>query len=164
MDLILLGLGLFLSLLLIPFGLPGTWAMVVAAVAFDLLGAGAHIGWLVIGVAAAIALVGEVLDVSLMARYAKQYGGSTRSAWGAVLGGLTGAIIGVPIPIVGSIIGAFAGAFVGALVLEATVHGDRDRAARAAWGAVVGRAVAAGAKVILGSLIAALLFGAALTR
>lgn len=162
MSLVLLGVALLGCLLLIPFGLPGTWGMLLAAIVFDRLAAPASIGWAVIGVGVAVAVVGEVLDLTLTAKYAQQYGGSKRSAWGAVLGGFAGAIVGVPIPIVGSIIGAFAGAFVGALALEAMGHGDRDRAARAAWGAVVGRAVAAGAKVILGALIAGGLLAAAI--
>ena len=163
MDLVLLGLGLFASLLLIPFGLPGTWAMIVAGVLFDLLAAPSRIGWPLIALAAVLALGGEALDVALMARYAKQYGGSRRAAWGAVIGALVGALIGVPVPVVGSIVGAFVGAFLGAMALEATVHGDGRRATRAAWGAVIGRAVASGAKVILGSVIAVVLFTGALT-
>lgn len=161
MELLLLAAALVAGLLLIPVGLPGTWLMVAAGLAFDLIVGPAHIGWPVLGLVACLALVGEVLDVALSVRYAKRFGGSKRAAWGAVLGGLIGTLVGVPVPVVGSIIGAFAGAFVGALVFEATAHGDRERAARAAWGAVLGRAVAAGAKVILGSLIAAILLMAA---
>lgn len=163
MELVLLALVLFGALLLIPVGLPGTWLMLAAGVAFKLLVPLGHIGWVALSVAGLLVVVGEVLDVVLMSKYAKQYGGSKRAAWGAIVGGLVGAFAGVPVPVVGSIIGAFAGAFIGALVLEATVHGDHQRAARAAWGAVVGRAVAAGAKVILGCVVAAMLMVAAIS-
>ncbi len=159
---ILLAAALLGALLLIPVGLPGTWLMLVAGVVYKFVLPLGGLGWGVLAVVGLLAIVGEVLDFVLMSRYAKQYGGSKRAAWGAIVGGLVGAFLGVPVPVVGSIIGAFAGAFVGALVLEATVHGDRARAARAAWGAVVGRAVAAGAKVILGCVIAAALMVAAL--
>ena len=162
MELILLAVALFAALLLIPVGLPGTWLMLAAGVAFKLLVPLGHIGWLAIGVAGLLVVVGEVLDVVLMSKYAAKYGGSKRAAWGAIIGGLVGAFVGVPVPVLGSIVGAFAGAFIGALVMEATVHGDHQRAARAAWGAVLGRAVAAGAKVILGCVVAAILMVAAL--
>ena len=161
MELVLLAALLFGALLLIPVGLPGTWLMLALGVGFDLLAPQARIGWLVLAAVAALAAVGEALDFFFSAKYTQKYGGSTRGAWGAVVGGLVGALVGVPVPIVGSVVGAFAGAFVGALAVEALSHGDRGRATRAAWGAVLGRAVAAGAKVILGSLIAAILMVAA---
>ncbi|GDX87456.1 hypothetical protein LBMAG44_13690 [Gemmatimonadota bacterium] len=52
------------------------------------------------------------------ARYTKKYGGSSRAAWGALIGGVVGAMVGVPMPIIGSVIGALAGSFVGALLGE----------------------------------------------
>ena len=162
MELILLAIALVAGLVLIPVGLPGTWLMLAAGVAFKLLVPLGHIGWVAIGLAGVLVVLGEVLDVVLMSKYAAKYGGSKRAAWGAIIGGLVGAFVGVPVPVLGSIVGAFAGAFIGALVMEATVHGDHQRAARAAWGAVLGRAVAAGAKVILGCVVAAILMVAAL--
>jgi uncharacterized protein YqgC (DUF456 family) len=63
-------------------------------------------------------------------------------------------VIGVPVPLLGSVIGGFAGAFIGAAVLEYTVARRSDSAARAAWGAVLGRAIAAAAKMALGVVMA----------
>ena len=65
-----------------------------------------------------LALIGELLEFSLTAKYTRKYGGSRRASWGAIIGGMIGAFIGVPVPIVGPVLGAFAGAFVGAFVGE----------------------------------------------
>jgi uncharacterized protein YqgC (DUF456 family) len=55
---------------------------------------------------------------------------------------------------VGSVIGGFLGAFAGAAVLEYTAVRQSAPAARAAWGAVLGRAIAAAAKMALGVVMA----------
>ncbi|MGH7675924.1 MAG: DUF456 family protein, partial [Gemmatimonadales bacterium] len=81
------------------------------------------------------------------------YGGSSRAGWGALAGGLVGAVIGVPVPVIGSVIGAFAGSFVGAAVLEYARARRADAAVGAGWGAVLGRAAAAAAKMALGFVI-----------
>ena len=162
MEVVLLGLVLVAGIALIPFGLPGTWLMLLAALVYNWLTPTAPFGWVTIVGVAALAIVGEVIELVLSARYTKKYGGSRRAGWGAVLGGLVGAIVGVPIPILGSIVGAFAGAFVGAYVLEATAGTTHGAAARAAKGAVIGRAIAAAAKVAIGCVMAAWLVIAAM--
>src|SRR5687768_15502665 len=110
MDLLLLAIVLFAALLLIPLGLPGTWVMIAAAMGYGYL-AGAGIGFPTLLLAFALAVVGEVVEFTLAARYTRKYGGSRRAGWGAIVGGIIGAIVGVPVPIIGSVIGAFAGAF-----------------------------------------------------
>lgn len=165
MEVLLLAAVLLISLLLIPIGLPGTWLMVAAAMGYDALmsgSIGAPIGWVSIGATTALALIAEVLEFSVSARYTRRYGGSRRAGWGAILGGIAGAFVGVPVPIVGSVIGAFAGAFVGALVLEYSRARDHAVATRVAWGALLGRVVAAAMKVGLGVVIGAWLIWAAL--
>src|SRR6185436_15700545 len=99
-------------LVMIPFGLPGTWIILGAAVGYMALvpGSISIFTLLCLGV---LAVVGEVIEWTLTAKYTKKYGGSRRASWGAVLGGMVGAVMGVPVPIVGSVIGAFVGAFVG---------------------------------------------------
>src|SRR5436190_170312 len=74
--------------------------------------------------------------------------------WGALVGGIAGAMVGVPVPIVGSVIGAFTGAFVGAALFEYSVSRTPGVAVRAGWGAVLGRAAGAAAKIALGVVIA----------
>jgi uncharacterized protein YqgC (DUF456 family) len=160
MSILALAALLFLSLLLIPLGLPGTWIMVVLAVGYDYLLPHSGITGLVIGGTVAIAIVAEVLEFTVAAKYTKAYGGSKRGAWGAIIGGLVGAMVGVPLPIVGSVIGAIAGAFLGALAGELTGGAHHDTAARAATGAAIGRAVAMGLKAAAGVVIAAWVLGA----
>jgi uncharacterized protein YqgC (DUF456 family) len=61
------------------------------------------------------------------------------------------------------VIGAFVGAFAGALILEITrAEATRGSATRVAWGALIGRVVAAGAKTGIGCAIAAILVATAL--
>ena len=100
------------------------------------------------------ALLGEVVESWLGFRVARRYGGSSRAGWGALVGGLVGAIVGVPVPLIGSVIGGFMGAFVGAALFEYTRARHYETAAKAGWGAVLGRAAAAAAKIGLGVVIA----------
>ena len=160
MEVLLLAAVCLLSLFMIPLGLPGTWVMIAAGVGYSILvpnsiGVFALIGTTVLAVA------GEIFEFTLAGKYARKYGGSRRASWGAIIGGTVGAIVGVPVPIVGPIIGAFAGAFIGALVFEYSRAADHRTATRVAWGALIGRVVAAALKVAIGFAIAAWLIGAA---
>ena len=154
---------LFLAcLFLVPLGLPGTWLMLAVAFGYDLLAEGADpIGiWHIAG-AALLALGAELVEFTLAGRYTRQYGGSRRAGWGAILGGIAGAMIGFPIFLIGPMIGAFAGAFAGALLLEYLGARDAKAATRVAWGALVGRVVAAAMKVGVGFVMAVWLLVAA---
>ena len=162
MEVLLLGLALAGCLFLIPLGLPGLWLMLAAAFVYDILMPGPDpIGiWNIAG-ATVLAVLAEVAEFSLAGRYARKYGGSRRAGWGAILGGIVGAFVGVPLPIIGSVIGAFAGAFLGALAFEYMGTRNAGTATRVAWGALVGRVVAAALKVGVGVAIAAWLLLAA---
>ena len=102
------------GLVLIPFGLPGLWLIVLAIIGYgwltDFQTMSAWFLFLVI----ALALAGELIEAWIGFRFAQRYGGSRRAGWGALVGGLIGAIVGVPLPVLGSVIGGFVGAFVGA--------------------------------------------------
>ena len=162
MEVLLLALVFLGCLFLIPLGLPGLWLMLAAGFVYDLLMPGTDpIGiWNIAG-ATLLAVFAEIAEFSLAGKYARKYGGSRRAGWGAILGGMVGAFAGVPIPIVGSVIGAFAGAVLGALVFEYLGNRDANAATRVAWGALVGRVVAAALKVGVGVAIAAWLLFAA---
>jgi len=138
------------GLVLIPFGLPGLWVIVLAIIGYgwldDFRGMSAWFLLIVIG----LAVLGEVAEARIGYSYARRYGGSSRAGWGALVGGLAGAIVGVPVPLIGSVIGGFVGAFVGAALFEYTRARQSDVAARAGWGAVLGRAVAAALKMAIG--------------
>lgn len=150
----LLVIGCLVGLVLVPFGLPGLWVMVLSIIGY---------GWLtdfrtmsagLLVVVIGLALIGEVVEAWLGFRFARRYGGSKRAGWGALIGGLVGAVIGVPVPLIGSVVGGFVGAFAGAALFEYTQTRQTSTAAGAGWGAVLGRAAAAAAKMALGIVIA----------
>jgi uncharacterized protein len=152
--LILVASGL-VGLVLIPLGLPGLWVIVLGIVGY---------GWLTdfqtlsvgfIALVVGLAVLGEVFEAWIGFRFAQRYGGSKRAGWGALIGGLVGVVVGVPVPIVGSVIGGFVGAFAGAAVFEYTRARASGGAVRAGWGAVLGRAAAAGVKMGLGLVLVA---------
>jgi len=155
-GLILLVVLSVIGLLLIPLGLPGLWVMVVGILAYGWLSDFRTVTVAVIAIVVGIAILGEIIESWLGFRFAKRYGGSSRSGWGALIGGLVGAVIGVPIAIIGSVIGAFIGSFIGAALFEYSASRQADVATRAGWGAVVGRAAAAAMKIALGVVIAAI--------
>lgn len=157
----LLVFALVLGLAAIPFGLPGLWLMVAAAVAYDVHAPAAFAGWTLAGMVTLVALA-EAAEFLLTVRYTARYGGSRRATVGAVLGSIAGAIVGVPVPLVGSVVGAFAGAFAGAFVAELTRGSTSEVAGRAATGALLGRAAAAAVKLGAGVALAIWALGAAL--
>src|SRR6267143_736165 len=158
----LLGVCTILGLVLVPLGLPGLWVMVAGIVGYGWLTDFRSVGVATIAVVLGLAFLGEIIEAWLGFRFARTFGGSRRSAWGALVGGIVGAVMGVPVPIVGSVIGAFLGSFAGAALFEYSLSRTPETAVRAGWGAVVGRAMAAAAKIALGMVIAVLAMFAAL--
>src|SRR5467141_1487668 len=159
---LLIGLGLA-GLTMIPLGLPGLWVMVGGILAYGWLTSFRSVGVATIAIVLGLAFLGEIIENWIGFRYAKRYGGSTRSGWGALLGGLVGAVIGVPVAIIGSVIGAFLGSFIGAAVFELSYSRHAGVAARAGWGAVMGRIAAAAVKIALGIVLAVIGLFAALS-
>jgi len=143
------------GLLLIPFGLPGLWVIVLGIVGYGWLTEFRTLPAWLMALAIGLALVGELLEGWIGFRFAQRYGGSRRAGWGALLGGLVGAIVGVPVPLIGSVIGGFVGAFAGAALFEYSRARRSGIATKAGWGAVLGRAAAAGVKMGLGVMMAA---------
>ena len=161
MALIILACVIIVSLILIVLGLPGLWIMVATAVTYNLMVPGDPIGWFSLVAVAVLALVAELLEFSLSGKYARQYGGSRRAGWGAIIGGIVGAMVGFPVPIVGPVIGAFVGSFVGALVAELSAGSSAGDATRVAKGALIGRAVSTALKIAIGFTIGIWIFIAA---
>ena len=155
LALLLLLAGSVAGLLLIPFGLPGLWVIVLAIVGYGWLTEFRTLSAGFLAVVLGLALVGELLEAWIGFRFARRYGASRRAGWGALVGGLVGAVVGVPVPIIGSVVGGFVGAFVGAALFEYTAARHSGVAAKAGWGAVLGRAAAAGVKMALGVGMAA---------
>ena len=94
MNQLLLAVVMFLGLIMIPFGLPGTWIIAAAALGYQLLVPGT-ISMFTIVVVFGLAVIGEVLEFTLSAKYTRKYGGSRRASWGAIIGGMIGAFVGV---------------------------------------------------------------------
>jgi hypothetical protein len=163
MALFLLLIAAIIALPLTALGLPGNWLLIAGVGIWKSLDAMAGISWNAILIAFVLALVAELIEFGLAARYTTKYGGSRRAGWGALIGGVVGAIIGVPIPVIGSIIGSFAGAFLGALVAEFSLHARYTDAGRVAWGALVGRVIATGVKMGIGVVLSVILVASAIS-
>jgi uncharacterized protein len=141
------------GLLMVPLGLPGLWVMILGLLGYGWLTHFQTVGLWTTTLVVALAVLGELIETWLGFRFARKYGASKRAAWGALIGGLVGAVVGVPVPVIGSVIGAFAGSFAGAAVFEYTMSAHAGTAVSAGWGAVLGRAAAAAAKIALGIVI-----------
>jgi uncharacterized protein YqgC (DUF456 family) len=147
------------GLVLIPFGLPGLWVIVLGVIGYGWLTDFQTVSATFMGIIIVLAIIGEIFETWVGFRFAQRYGGSSRAGWGALAGGLVGAIVGVPIPIIGSVIGGFVGAFLGAALFEYSRARRTEGAVKAGWGAVLGRAAAAGVKMALGvAMVAGSLF------
>ncbi len=144
---ILLVVASLIGLVLIPFGLPGLWVILLGILGYGWLTDFRTLSAGLVVLAIGLPLLGEVVESWLGFRLARRYGGSSRAGWGALVGGLIGAMVGVPVPLVGSIIGGFVGAFVGAAVFEYSVSRHSEGAVQAGWGAMLGRAAAAAVKM-----------------
>ena len=81
MNQLLLAAVMFLGLLMIPFGLPGTWIIAAAALGYQILVPGS-ISMFTIALVFGLAVIGEVLEFTLSAKYTRKYGGSRRASNG----------------------------------------------------------------------------------
>lgn len=158
-------------------GLPGAWMVIALAVLIELVdglwlpgssGAAVSFGWWPIGIAVAIASIGELAELLAGAMGARRAGSSRTGAVGAIIGGLVGAVIGIPVPppVIGalacSILGTFVGAVLGELAADSKTRvGDT---VRPATGATIGRILGTLAKVPLAVAVWALLVAAGLVH
>ena len=103
---------MIVSLFLIPLGLPGVWIMI--AILFLGVVGGLVSPWIFF-VPVLLRRASPSSSSSWpSAEMTTRYGGTSRTFWGAVVGGLVGALIGTPVPVVGSLIGALLGTVAGA--------------------------------------------------
>lgn len=136
---ILFVLGWIVGILVIPFGIPGTFLIVIDAFIFALVSGFQSITWGFLGVLLGLSILVELVEFFLGAAAARKYGSSKWGMWGAIIGGFIGALWATPFsPILGTIFGAFIGAFIGAFVFEFIRFSDSARALRAGWGAFLG--------------------------
>ncbi len=154
---------LLVGLVLIPFGLGGTFVMVGAAAVYGLLTGFDQITLKLVAVLLGLALVGEGIESLLGVVMARRYGASKWGMWGAFLGGIAGALLGAPVPVIGNVVGALVGVFLGAFVLEWIGQGRSGASLRAGWGALLGRTAAGVIKIALGMVIMILIISRTLS-
>lgn len=151
------------------FTLPGNWFVAALAAGFAWLfpidAAGRGVGWWTVGVAVALAVVGEVIEFAAGAAGAAKQGASKRAIAlalvGAIVGSVVGVMVGAPVPIVGSFImallggagGAFAGAYVGEMWKGRT---EAERMA-AGQGAFIGKLWGTLGKLAAGAVAVAII-------
>ncbi len=137
---------LIAGVVIIPFGVAGTFIIVADAFIYGLATRFERITLSFIGLLLAMALAVELVESFLGALLAKKFGGSKWGMTGAIFGGFLGAVIGTTItPALGTLLGGFIGAFIGALSLEGMHSSDWHNALKVGIGAFLG---ALGGKVI----------------
>lgn len=141
---ILAVVAMFVGVMMIPFGLPGLWFIVVVTLGLVLAG---EVGWTLGLVVAGVAAVAELAEFGIVARFGRAYGGSRNAFWGAVIGGMLGLFVGFPVPVIGPVITAFIGTFIGAGAVTLLETRSVRRSARVGWGVVLARTVAVALKV-----------------
>jgi len=143
---ILVVLAMLACLVVIPFGLPGLWLMMIIVMGLVLAGS---LSWT--GVVAAA----ELGEFVVLRRFGKQFGGSKWAFWGAIVGGMAGLFVGVPVPVIGPIITAFIGTFLGAGLVTLVETRSIEHSTRVGFGLVLARTVAVALKVATAVLMIA---------
>ena len=169
--LLLLGTGWVLTLL----SLPGSWLIVVSTAVYAYLVPDqwrVDIGWAIVGVVFALAVLGEIIEALAVAIGAKRAGGSKRSAFlalcGSIGGGLTGGLLGLPVPVIGPVVAVVLGAAFGATGGAMLGEHWKGRSADEGWevgkAAFWGRLLGTLGKVGVASMMVAIVLLAVLFR
>ena len=129
-----------LSLMLIVLGLPGIWVIIGLAGLWAAFAAPESFGWSFFLLVIGLAVVGEVAEFMAGHFGSKKYGGSSKGSLGGMIGAIAGAILGAPLFFgLGALFGALAGAYIGCFTMEKAQGTESRAAARAAFGATLGR-------------------------
>lgn len=133
----LLGLVLLLNI----FGLPGNWVLLALVALWKYVYPDtAQMGALFFGLLAGLAVLGEILELALQVTKARKYGSSSSGAFAGMIGAVAGAIMLAPLFFgLGALMGALLGAWLGSFVMELLKGRPRGEAAKAAFGAMLGR-------------------------
>ncbi len=149
---IFFALGITAGLLLDLVGLFGNWVILGAAVAAGLCSGFQHFGiWTLLSLAA-LALLGDVLEMIAAGYGARKFGGGKGAIFASLVGCIVGAIVGTPwFPVVGTLIGACAGAFAGAALYELLIVKKTAGASiKTGVGAALGRIGGVIVKLVVG--------------
>ena len=141
---------MLVALVTVPVGIPGVWIMVGLAA---LLALGGSVSWTTWIVLLVIAGVAEAAEFFLVAKVGKRFGGSRKAFWGALAGGFAGLFVGTPIPVVGSVVMAFVGSFAGAAVVTFLEGRGMSDAGRVGTGILLARVLAVGLKIAAGLIV-----------
>jgi uncharacterized protein len=117
---ILLLVSCLIGLLLVLVMLPGLFLMAAASAVYTLLTRAHYLGLRTLLVILVLAVVAELLEMSLGGFVTRRAGGSGGAITGATIGGIAGGIFltFIPIPIVSTIVGICLGTFIGAVSVE----------------------------------------------
>lgn len=144
-------------LMLVFFGLPGNWLILISTCLFAWWRAEDSVFSLyTLIVIAALTVLGELAEFFAGMGSARKAGASWRGSLGTLLGAIAGAILGtflIPILFFGTILGACIGAGIGAWSFELFAKRKPKDYARIAFGASLGQFLGIAAKFIVGVLI-----------
>ena len=150
------GLTIFILVMLIGFfsillGLPGTIVILFDVLIYALVTGFDKIGFGILLVLVVISAIAESLEFLLGIAWAKRYGTSRRGIVASVVGGIVGALLLTPVFLgLGALIGSFLGALLGAFAVEILGQRELKPAARAGFGALMGRLAGLAAKGLCG--------------
>ena len=129
-----------LSLMLLFLGLPGTWVILGIVGLWAFFVDSAVFGWQFFALLAGLAGVGEIIEFFAGHYGAKRFGGSNKGSIGGMIGAIAGGILCAPLFFgFGALLGALAGGYTGCFIVEKWCGAPAGVAARAAFGATLGR-------------------------
>ena len=154
-------------------GLPGNWLVVVVTAAYAYLvpaQSPVAIGWRTVAAILVLAALGEIVELLASAMGVTRTGGSRRGAamalMGSIVGSMVGIIVGLPIPLIGSLVAAVLfgglGAMAGAILGETWAGRDTHTSWRIAKLAFWGRLAGTLGKMLLGTVMIAVVVAAML--
>lgn len=150
------GLTIFILVMLIGFfsillGLPGTLVILFDVLVYALVTRFDKIGLGTLLALVAISALAESLEFLFGITWARRYGTSKRGIAASIVGGIIGAVLLTPVFLgLGALIGSFLGALAGAFAVEILSQRELKPAARAGFGALMGRLAGLFAKGLCG--------------
>lgn len=144
-------------LMLVLFGLPGNWLMVLSTclVAWWKWDQQVFSGWTLIAITA-LALFGELVEFLAGMLGARGSGASWRASVAAIFGAILGAMFGtfmIPVLFLGTVLGASIGAGLAVWAIEIARGELAEHSLRRGVGAGIGQFVGTSSKVMLGLVI-----------
>ena len=150
------GLTIFILVMLIGFfsillGLPGTLVILFDVLVYAIVTGFDKIGFGILLALVAFSALAESLEFLFGITWARRYGTSKRGVAASVVGGIIGAVLLTPVFLgLGALIGSFLGALAGAFAVEILSQRELKPAARAGFGALMGRLAGLFAKGLCG--------------